>query len=387
MVAAVKMSVIVSKERLDIREVSRNRSLSQIAVRKRKSLRNTMVAAVKMSVIVSKERLDIRKRPLKLLKAGTHCTNNIDAIRQTKPEERVKYLYRKYALQTEKLVLASADAHPQRMQGISDSVADSAVTQLSSIDDLVIACVDRSTPFSHRVKIAFGVMTAIIISAGIGTIWMPNEQNEPTNVAVKALVPPSSVSQRSPAVATRDSENTPPPIASFNVAKQESDVEKVRTGSNSITHMQNPTHPPSASHPAQIERLRTENKILRKEIDVLDAETNDLNIKLMQLELAMTAWKLRAEPLTEVRNVYNFINEPEEGVLTSNLIPNSNTELSWASEADESAQNQVSVQHDNPIQSQDSFLHDDTAMAWESQFEMEFVESLAGPSGTGDINQ
>ena len=292
-----------------------------------------MVAAVKMSVIASKERLVIRMRPFKPLKAGTHCTNNVDTIRQTKSEEREKNLYRKSALQTESLVVASADTYPQRMQGISESAADSAARQLSSIDDLLIACVDRSTLFSRRKKIAFGVMTAITISAGISTIWMPNEQNEPINVTVDALVSPS------------------------------------------------------ANYPAQIERLRTENKILLKEIDALGAETIDLNIKLMQIELAMTALKLRAKPLTEVRNVYNFINEPEEGVLTSNLIPNGYTELSWVSEADESAQRQVSIQHDNPIQSQDSFLHDDTAIAWESQFEMEFVEALAGPSGTGDINQ
>ena len=221
------------------------------------------------------------------------------------------------------------------MQGISESAADSAVTQFSSIDDLVASCVDRSTPFSHRDKIAFGVMTAIIISAGISTIWMPNEQNEPTNVVVNALVSPL----------------------------------------------------PSANYPAQIERLRIENKILLKEIDALGAETIDLNIKLLQLELAMRALELSAKPLTEVRSVYNFINNPEEGVLTSNLIANAYTQLSWESEADGSPQKQVIVQHDNPIQSQDSFLHDDTAIAWESQFEMEFVEALAGPSGTGDINQ
>ena len=72
-----------------------------------------MVAAVKMSVIVSRERLNIRKRPFKPLKAGTHYTNNIDAIRLAKPEKREKNLCGKSALQTENLVVASADTYPQ----------------------------------------------------------------------------------------------------------------------------------------------------------------------------------------------------------------------------------------------------------------------------------
>ena len=372
-----------------------------------------MGVAAQTHVIASKEKAITRKRPLKPLKASsTHYISNIFVIRNLQCVERKKSLSRIHAVKAGNSVVVPACTHVSRKPWVGESAVDSAKTQASVFSKMAVARIATAAPFTHRDKIILGVLSALAMGALLGTALISNEQNEPTKAAVGAKVPLLSSSQQSLAVVMQDSEINSPPSAPHMKPDLELYVQPVLSNVDPIGQLLDSTPVPTAEYLVQIDRLRSENEIFSKEVIRLDVETTDLQLKLLQLELAMMALDLEAQQRVEVRTVYNFVNEPSGGTLANNIEANDNTGSSLESEVyddptqpqtsvpyDKSIQPQESVQYDNlaPSQqseqyddtppSQESIQHDDTAISWESQFETEFVDALVGPSGTGDINQ
>ena len=317
-----------------------------------------MGGAAQTSVIASPEKAVARKRPLKPLKDNTHCENNIIAIRHLHRTETQGAAAATLTEGTGNLAVAPA---PSYAPGTNGTAADGKNLQTSICDDFAIVRVATNNRRVRRNRVASGVLAALTAGAVLGGTLMSDVQNDETDATGTHVI---SDSQYSPALlpeqslvaAKQDSDITLPPAAPY----EESDV-------NFASQKPDPMHTRTDQYLVEIERLRSQNNSLNSEVDVLDAETFNLNNELLQLELSMTALELEAQPPVVTRTVYNFVNTSNgSNIQSDEREPYDYSASSWETET-YGAVDQFS---EEPIE-------------WDSQGQpIEYVESFVGPTGS-----